>query len=64
MRCKPSSPRGWAISTLAPYGAPARRDLHLNGSRAEMSGEIAPVAGSAEVPSGPMAAGDAGDCRR
>ena len=30
----------------------SERDLHLNGTQAEMSGEISPVAGPAEVPSG------------
>ncbi len=34
----------------------SERDLHLNGTQAEMSGEISPVAGPAEVPSGPAAA--------
>jgi len=34
----------------------SERDLHLNGTQAEMTGEIAPVAGPAEVPSGRAAA--------
>ena len=31
----------------------SERDLHLNGTQAEMSGEVAPVADPAAVPSGP-----------
>jgi len=33
----------------------SERDLHLNGTEAEMSGEIAPVAGPADMRSGPAA---------
>lgn len=39
----------------------SERDLHLNGTQAEMSGEVAPVSDPAAVPSAPAAADDAVD---